>query len=199
MCLQLFLLASHRLPTVEDGPDYPELSITAVAAGNRVSEAIQHITPAPFVYAVRPSEHCGCFFCFENRVDFEARMAEVEGTLASAVDRQQEEGYWQHATPALLRQLHKHESTYVAIQEWIWWQGYNSVTALARYLSKHLGDTPIALYVAWENDEGKSLQTRQTIRPSFFGGSSFGQLPVDTLFIIVQENTIPGQRFRAPP
>jgi hypothetical protein len=73
------------------------------------------------------------------------------------------------------------------VAEWIWRQGHNSVSSFARYLERHVDHTDLTLYVCWEREEGKPLDERHRVRPSFFGGPSFERLPENSLYTIVKE------------
>ena len=162
MCMTIYLLADRRLPAPPDETAYPGLKLYPVEADGQaaVLAGIRRITPAAFVYDVRPHEYCGCYFFYETPEVFAEQMAEREAqpSVVYANTPEQAEAMWRCRTSAL--------------------------KSFSRYLSAD-ADAALAVYVAWEGCAGLKEPTRAAVPPSYFDGPGFASLPEDLLLTII--------------
>lgn len=172
MCRQNYLLSSRRLPTVQDDPEFPSLSVAEVWPGSQVCHTIRTVALAAFVYRVGPTRLCGCYFSYEDRSSRE------------------------HANEDKARSAANAARYGVDPNAWVDQESRDAVASLGRYVTRHVSGCKLALYVAWENMEGAELVRRETVTPAFFGGPSFGPLDEDTLLTIVAGGA--GRRRAAP-
>ena len=165
MCMTIYLLTDRKLPAPPDEAAYPGLTLYPVEADGQapVLAGIRRITPAAFVYDVRPNGYCGCFFNHSTPEEFLESMAcrAAEPNLVYANTPEQAEAMWRGQTSAL--------------------------KSFARCLSAH-ADAALAVYVVWENCTGQKEPTRAAVPPSYFDGPGFESLPEDLLLTIIPES-----------
>jgi hypothetical protein len=165
--MTIYLLAERKLPAPADEIAYPGLGLYPVEADGQaaaVLAGIRRITPAVFVYNVRPNGYCGCYFSYETPEMFAEEMAQrqADPTVEYADTPEQAEAMWRCRT--------------------------NAVKSFGRYLSAHAG-AELAVYVVWEGHTGQKEPTRAAVPPSYFNGPGFKSLPEDLLLTIVPEPT----------
>jgi hypothetical protein len=163
--MTIYLLADRRLPAPPDEAAYPGLKLDPVEADGQaaVLAGIRRITPATFVYDVRPGGYCGCYFSYETPEMFAEQVAqrEAEPNVEYADTPEQAEAMWRCRT--------------------------NAVKSFGRYLSAHAG-AALAVYVVWEGCTGQKEPTRAAAPPSYFDGSGFASLPEDLLLTIIPKS-----------
>jgi hypothetical protein len=163
--MTIYLLADRRLPAPPDETAYPGLWLYPVEADGQAEflASIRRITPAAFVYNVRPDGYCGCFFSHgtpEELAEYMARR-EAEPNVEYACTPEQAEVMWRCQT--------------------------NAVKSFGRYLSAH-ADAALAVYVVCEGRAGQKEPTRAAVPPSYFDGPGFESLPGDLLLTIIPES-----------
>lgn len=153
MCYMFYIAANRTLPLVHQLDLYPDLTVSE--AREDVARMVRSCIHARHIYYVASWQGCGCGFCYEDRDELEATLAQIPDETVRATDRSD------------------------------WQAGYNSVASLGRYLVNNLAHGPFHLYVAWAGYEGRPIKTEATIVPAYFGGHSFRAPDVDTLFTVV--------------
>ncbi|HEV3255348.1 MAG TPA: hypothetical protein VG013_00580 [Gemmataceae bacterium] len=163
--MTIYLLADRRRPAPPDETAYPGLKLYPVEADGQaaVLAGIRRITPAAFIYDVRPDRYCGCYFFYETPEMFAEQMAEreAEPNVEYANTPEQAEAMWRCQT--------------------------NAVRSFGRYLSAH-ADAALAVYVVWEGRAGQKGPARAAVPPSYFDGPGFKSLPEDLLLTIIPES-----------
>jgi hypothetical protein len=189
MCFMLYLGSARQLPTIHDDMQYPALSVEPVEDPEPLDEAkvrgmrrIVHVSPeldrthqllsdALFVYLVAPEGLCGCYFEHPDR-------ATLEEDLQEATD----EDLRSWVSTATYPELEPR----VAARRW-WERKHAAVTSLGRYLSNHVQDGALLLYVVWDAGDDIAALEQQTITPAFFTQAQRLVLPARMLFTIVPE------------
>ena len=143
MCWGIYLVADRPLPEI--GESDPDFPAFAVrqVEDDRTAK-VRQATGAQHVYSAASWQGCGCGFSYETDAVFKDR-------LASVADE-----------PALERLFRANRAAELA-----------SVRSLSRYVGQAASDGVLAVYAVDESHVGCEPTVRQSVSPSFFGGSSF--------------------------